>query len=129
MAIDINLPDDDVQHLNPPARQQLQANVEDYIDQLLEESSRLEAVQRTSEGDPEINSSMVKDAALLIGRGYQRQKKPGWLRACQIVATLSALLTGFVFDFERLKDPIMLVVFVLILAAAITFNVIVLMKD
>lgn len=129
MAIQIDIPDEDVQHLNDPAQQQLQRQVEHYIDQLLEEASRLEAGQRTTEGDPEVNSSMVKDAAHLISRSYQRHKKPAWLMACQIVATLSALFTGLLFDFDRLKDPVMLIAFVVVLAVAITFNVIVLMKD
>lgn len=125
----INIPDDDLQHLNGPAQQQLQKHVNEYIDQLLHEASRLEATHRTTDGDPEINSSMVNDAAHLINRGYQKHKKPGRLTACQVVASLSALFVGLVFDFERLKDPVMFVVFILLLAVAITFNVIVLLKD
>ena len=125
----INIPDDDLKYLNTPAQQQLRKHIEDNIDQLLKEASRLEATHRTTGGDPEINSTMVNDAAHLIKRGYQKQKKPGWLTASQVVATLSAMLVGLVFNFDRLKDPLMLVVFIVLLAVAITFNVIVLMKE
>ena len=125
----INIPDDDLKYLNAPAQQQLRKHVEDYIDQLLHEASRLEATHRTTDGDPEINSSMVNDAAHLIKKGYQKHKKPGWLTASQVVATLSALFVGLVFDFDRLKDPVMLVVFIVLLAVAIIFNVIALMKE
>lgn len=129
MPIQIDIPDDDIEHLNAPAQSQVKQQVETYVDLLLAESSRIEAAQRTTSGDPEINSSMVKDAAHLISRGYQKHRRPAWLTACQVVASLTALFTGLLFDFDRLKDPLMLVVFVLLLAAAITFNVIVLMKE
>jgi len=129
MGIQIDIPDKDIQHLNNPAQQQLRRHVEGYIDQVLEEANRLEATHRTTDGDPEINSSMVNDAAHLIRHGYQKHKKPGWLTACQVTATLSALFVGLLFDFEKLKDPFMLVVFIILLAIAIIFNVIVLMKD
>lgn len=129
MPIQINIPDEDIPYLNKPAREHMRKHVEGYIDKLLNEASRLEAAQRTTGGDPEINSSMINDAEHLMSHGYQKHRKPGWITACQVVAMLSVLFTGLVFDFERLKDPVMLVVFVVLLAIAITFNVIVLMKD
>jgi hypothetical protein len=129
MGIQIDISDKDVQYLNAPAQHELKKHVELYIDQLLEEASRLEAGQRTADGDPQINSSMVNDAANIIKRGYRNIKKPAWLTASQIISSLSALFVGLIFDFERLKNPVMLVVFVILLAVAITFNVIVLIRD
>ena len=129
MPTEIVITDEDIKYLNDPAKEQMRKHIEDYIDQLLNESSRLEAAHRTTDGEPEINSSMVNDAAHLIHLGYQKHKKPGWLTACQIVSMVSTLLTGLVFDFDRLKDPIMLVAFLVLLAFAIVFNVIVLNKD
>ena len=129
MPIQINIQDEDIQYLNGPAQVQMQKHVENYIDELLNEASRLEAAQRTTGGDPEINSSMVNDAAHMMSRGYQKHRKPGWITACQVVAILSTLFTGLVFDFERMKDPVMLVAFVVLLAIAITFNVILMMKE
>lgn len=129
MGLQVDIADKEIQYLNSPAQQELKKNIDKYVDQLLEEASRLEAVQRTTDGEPQITSSMVNDAAHLISRGYRKQRKPGWLTACQVVAMLSTLFTGLLFDFDRLKAPSILIGFVLLLAAAIIFNVVVLMRD
>jgi len=129
MGVSIDIPDNDVRFLNPPAQQQLKAHVNEYVDQLLAEASRIEADQRTVDGDPEISSSMIKDAAHLIRRGYQKHKKSGWHVTLDIAGSVSALFVGLIFDFERLKDPVMLVVFVIILAVALGLNIVTIMRD
>lgn len=129
MGVNIDIPDNDVRFLNPPAQQQLKSHINEYVDQLLAEASRIEADQRTATGDPEISSSMIKDAAHLIKRGYQRHKKSGWHVTLDIAGSMSALFVGLMFDFDRLKDPVMLVLFVLLLAVALTLNIITIMRD
>ena len=129
MAVTIEIPDNDVRHLNPRAQQQLKSNVNEYVDHLLAEASRIEADQHTAAGDPEISSSMIKDAAHLIKRGYQRHKKSGWHLTLDIAGSLSALFVGLMFDFDRLKDPLMLVAFLVLLAVAIGVNIVTIMRD
>jgi hypothetical protein len=129
MGVSIDIPDSDVRFLNPAAQQQLKTHVNEYVDQLLAESSRIEADQHTAAGDPEISSSMIKDAAHLIKRGYQRHKKSGWHVTLDIAGAVSALLVGLMFDFDRLKDPQMLVGFLVLLAIALGLNIVTNMRD
>ena len=129
MGVTIEIPDSDVRYLNAPSQQQLKSSVNEYVDQLLAEASRIEADQHTADGAPEISSSMIKDAAHLIKRGYQRHKKSGWHITLDIAGSVSALFIGLIFDFERLKEPQMLVGFLVLLAISLGLNIITIMRD
>ena len=129
MPTEIGLSDEDIKYLNEPAREQLRKHIDGYIDQLLIEASRLEAAHRTTDGNPEINSSMINDAAHLIRLGYHKHKKPRWLTALQIVSVTAALFTGIFFDLERLKDPVVFIAFITSFSIAIISNAVVLLKD
>ena len=129
MPLQIQISDDDIKYLNEPAEAELASCVEKYISELLQEASRLEAAGKTTTGDPEITSSMIKDAALLTKRGYRKAKKNAWHIALQIIAAASTLITGLLFDFEKLKQPIMLAVFILLFSIALITTTLVIAKE
>lgn len=129
MGLQIELSDEDIKYLNPPAKSELIGDIQKYIDELLKEASRLEAAGKTTVGNPEITSSMVKDAALLLKRGYKRANKGKWQVILQIGASISTLVTGILFDFEKLKEPLMLVAFMLVFSIALTTSILVIIKE
>ena len=129
MPLQINVSDSDLQHLNNQAKQELRSSVEIHIRDLLGEARRLETTHHTAGSQPEITSSHVSDAALLLRRGYRPPRKPRWVVAIQIVAAVSTLLAGALLDFDTLKDPLMLIVFIVVLCIAIGTTVSVLLKE
>ena len=129
MPLEITIPDDDTKYVIPSAVAELQSSIKHYSDDLLQEASRLEATAKTTSGNPEITSSMIKDADLLLRRGYRRPRKKKWLVAAQIVATVSGILTGLLAKFDRFKEPAWLIAFVAILTIAITTTVIIIVSE
>jgi len=129
MPLQIVVPDEDITYLNEPAVTELQSSIERYCDELLEEASRLEAASKTTRGDPEITSSMIRDATLLLRRGYRRPRKKPWLVVVQVVAPVTGVVTGLLADMELLKEPPILIAFVVFLSIAITATVLVVVKE
>lgn len=129
MPVHIELSDDEVKFLNENARQQVQVSVRKFAGELLEEASRLEAAGHTGQGDPQITSSMVSDANLLLRRGYARRKKHPMLIGAQVVALVGGFLTGLFADADKLKDTGNLVTFVILLTITIATSVAVVLKD
>jgi hypothetical protein len=129
MPLQIQISDDDIKYLNQPAQVELSSSVDKYVSELLQEASRLEAAGKTTTGDPEITSSMVKDATLLTKRGYRKPQKNAWHITLQVVASFSTLLTGLLFDFEKLKEPLMLAIFILVFSITLVTTTLVIAKE
>lgn len=127
MPVEINISDEGTKYLNTPARDQLRVAVESYSGDLLKEASRLEATAKTTAGNPEITSSMVRDADLLLRRAYRRPKKKS-LVIVQIVAAVTGFLTGLLTDLA-LKDPGWMIAFVVVLSVALTTTIFLVLKD
>lgn len=129
MALNLAVTNDTTEHLNQPAEAQTIAALKRYADDLLAEASRLEAVLKTTSGNPEITSSMIKDADLLLRRGYRKPRKSRLLIGSQIIAPVSGFLTGMLADLKLLAEPQWLVAFVIVLTVTITSTVIVVLKE
>ncbi len=130
MPLEIATPEAYDDHLNEPAKSQLRAAVEKYANDLLEEAGRLEATVRTTQGNPEITSSIVGDADLYLRRGYRKAKKSGWFTFVQIVQAVSTLVTGLLFNLQAFQtEPLYFLLFVIVLAVAIGMNVLVFVKE
>lgn len=129
MALDLKVPDDATKHLKERAAAEYRDAVERYAGDLLKEASRLEAANKGTSGDPEITSTMVKDADILLRRGYARPSKKPFLIGAQLVATVGGFVTGLLADMEKLRDATTLVWFVVLLAVTITAAVLALVKE
>jgi hypothetical protein len=130
MPLEIATPEAYDEHLNEPAKSRLRAAVEKYTNDLLEEAGRLEATVRTTQGNPEITSSIVGDADLYLRRGYRKPKKSGWFTFVQIVQAVSTLVTGILFNLQAFQtEQLYFLVFVIVLAVAIGTNVLVFVKE
>jgi len=127
MPLEIQMPDQDVEHLNEPAKSEFRDCVAKFAHDLTEEASRLEAAIKTTPGNPEITSSMVRDAYILLKRGYKKPRKPWWLVASQIIASLATLSTGFVI--AKLDEPWGLMAFVFSFGVAAFFTILTIFKE
>lgn len=129
MPIKIEIPDNDVTYLNQPAKDELKTSVREYIDELLDEATRLEAANNTSGGNPQITSSMISDAELLLRRGYKKPKKSTWIKIIQILSSVSAAIFGVMFDYEKVQEPTFIVLLLLVFAVALGTTIFVVMSE
>jgi hypothetical protein len=129
MGLDLKIPDGVTTYLKERAANEYQMAVERYAADLLKEAGRLEAVAKSTGGDPEITSSMVKDADTLLRRGYARPSKKPLLIAAQLISTVGGFVTGLLADMDKLKDPGILILFIGLLVVTITAAVVAVVKD
>ena len=129
MSFQLSVADELTRYLNPQAVTESHNRLQTYAEDLLREAGRLETVSSTTGGDPEITSSMVADADLLLRRGYRQVPRNWGLTLGKIVAPVGALLTGVLADVDKLKDPLLLIIFVLLLIVTVTATVLVVVKD
>jgi len=129
MPSQLTFADDSLKFFNDPAKTEFVRLVEQYGIDLISEAGRLESAGKSTQGNPEITSSMVKDADLLIRRGYSRRPKKPVLMFVQVVAAVGGFLTGILADAEKLKNTGLLIIFILFLAATITATVFAVIKD
>ncbi|MEW5870756.1 MAG: hypothetical protein AB1894_15895 [Chloroflexota bacterium] len=98
MPIQIDVSDDDIKYFNDRAKQELKNVSTDYAQEVIREANRLEANIKTTQGNPEITSSHVKDASTVISRRFINPRKHWWFYAIKTLAIIGALITGFAFD-------------------------------
>jgi hypothetical protein len=129
MSLDLKAPGDAVDLLKGHAANQYCGAIERYAKDLLAEASRLEAANRGAAGHPEITSTMVGDADILLRRGYKKARRKPGLIVAQLVATVGSFLAGILADMDALKDSTVLVVFIVALAITIAAAVVALVTE
>lgn len=123
----IDVPDEDLNGFSQNARDQLQHVTNEYVTDVIEEANRLEATRSNSGKPPEVTSSMVDDANVLVRRGLIQSKGNYKLKILRISAAILSILAGILFDFGEFQNPVYMVVYLVVIAAAIltvTFSVI-----
>ena len=129
MPTNVTIPEDAVRYLNHQAKEELRTSVEQYRDDLLKEASRLEAATSSAAGIPQITSSMMKDADLLLRHGYRKPRSNPLMVISRIVAPVTGVLTGLLADTELLAEPRWLVAFVVTLALTFILTTIIVVKE
>lgn len=104
---------------NDPAKAELTKAANDFIEDLVKESNRIEATRNPASGNPQVTSSMVTDAAVLVRRGLAQPKKKLGGKIVRILAAVLSLAVGFTYDAAKLQDKTYMLVFVVIVALAI----------
>jgi hypothetical protein len=104
---------------NDPARAELTMAAKDFIEDLVKESNRIEATRNPASGNPQVTSSMVTDAAVLVRRGLAQPKKKLGGKIARILAAVLSLAVGFTYDAAKLQDNTYMLVFVVVVALAI----------
>lgn len=129
MPINIDITDSDLAGFNDQAKQELKVSVETFSDDLIAEANRIESsINSTSQG-PEITSSIVRDAKVLIRHKISKPKKNVWSIILKIGASVLSLVAGIMYQKEKLQDTTYLVFYILIIAIAILLTTLTVIKE
>ncbi|MBN1169387.1 hypothetical protein JXA63_05895 [Candidatus Woesebacteria bacterium] len=115
----IQIPDQDLKGFNEKAKEKLSEATTEFVSDLIEESNRLEASRNTTGDDPQITSSMVNDARVLLRRGLSLPKKGIGIKSLRVVSAILSLSAGMLYDTTKLQDSGYMLLFIVVITAAI----------
>lgn len=126
MPLEISIPDEDLVGFSEPAKNHLKNSIESFCASLVTEANRLEAAGNITNGAREITAAMVNDASMIKNRGLSRPKPAKKTVAAKILSAILPFSVGIMYDSTKLQENSYLVMFILLIAAAIfavTFSV------
>ncbi|MFL9834295.1 hypothetical protein [Chryseobacterium terrae] len=129
MPIDINIPDSNLLGFNNNAKDELKRNVESFSTDLIAEANRLESAHNRTANGPEITSSIISDAHLILRHGIRKPKKNKWNTFFKISASVFSLLAGIMYQKDELQNTGYLVFYILIIAIAIILTTLSILKE
>ncbi|MDD5759591.1 MAG: hypothetical protein PHI06_10990 [Desulfobulbaceae bacterium] len=115
----IQIPEDSLNGFNDKAKEKLSEAATEFVGDLIEESNRIESSRNTTGNDPEITSSMVNDARVLIRRGLSQPKKGIGLKILRIASAILSLLVGVLYDSAKLQSGGYMLIFIGVITASI----------
>ena len=115
----IDLDNRALEGFNEPAKAELNKAAKEFLTDLITESNRIEATRNPASGNPQVTSSMVADAAVLIRRGLARPKKKIGAKVLAVVAAVMSLVVGFLYEPTKLQDQTYMLMFVAVVAISI----------
>lgn len=129
MKIEIEIQDNKLQNLSSTAHSEIIKVSQNYLEDVLDEASRIEESRRTSVKAPEITASLINDAAYYARTFGIRKKKPKRLIFLQIVAFIGSIFTGGLFDVEKFKNLGYVLLFLLVFLIAVVSSVYLIFND
>jgi hypothetical protein len=117
--MEIEIDESDLVGFNTQAKAKLKESTKDFISDLIEESHRLESKSNTSGGAPEVTSSNVSDANILVTKGLSHTKKGLGSRVIRIIAALLPLIVGAMYNPTNLQNSAYMLTFVVVVTLAI----------
>ena len=104
MKFEIDIPDEKVQTFSPDAKSELKKQSNRIAEEIVDESSRIEATRRLPETNSEVTQSNVREAATQP-RMVVARKKSLTSKIVQAVAFISTLISGNLLDTSKFTDP------------------------
>lgn len=129
MPIEISIPDKDIVGFNGYAKTKMEESVSEYATALIEESNRIESGRSNTGNAPEITSSMVNDAKILLGRGLIQPKQKWGIKILRVIASILSLTVGIMYDTAELQDSTYMFLFIAVITAAIFSVTVVTIKE
>lgn len=129
MKIEVDIPDDKLQNLSPTAKDEVGKVSKAYIEEVLDEASRIEESRRTTNSNPEVTAAIISDAVYFAKNFGIRKKKPKKQIFIQIVAFVSSTVTGGLFDVDKFNDKAYVVLFLFVFLVAIVSTVYLIFND
>jgi len=117
--MDIEIEEEDLVGFNNLAKEKLKESTTEFVSRLIEESHRLESNINTSGGAPEVTSSNVSDANILVTKGLSKKKKGWGTKILRIFAALLPLVVGAMYNSTKLQDSTYMLAFVFVVAVSI----------
>lgn len=129
MKIEIDISDDKLQNLSPTAKTEISKVSKSYIEDVLDEASRIEESRRTTTGNPEVTAAIINDAVVFAKNYGIRKRKPKRQIFMQIVAFVASTFTGGLFDTDKFKDAWYVILFLVIFLIAVVATVYLILND
>lgn len=129
MEIKIEIPDDKAQNLSVKANEELCTITKKYVENILDEASRLESSMRLSKSNPEITATIINNASSFYEKKYWFYKKKPISVFVHLGAFFSTLLLGFIFNLNKFTKPIDIVLFLVIFLVCIVLNSYIIFKE
>lgn len=129
MEVLIAIDDVRLEHYSPGAKHELKKQLTDIASNLAEEANRIEMGRRLPTSNAEVTQSDVVSASVL-SRIHHRNKKNKWQILCQLIASLSGVIVGWIFDEDKFKtESWRLNVFMFFLIVLVVFTVLTLNQN
>jgi hypothetical protein len=87
-----------IANMPEPAKKQFEECVGQYARRLLEETHRLEAVNKSTTGEPEVTSTHVHDADTLLRLGHHKPQRSWRMMLIHAAAYVATLLSGYYYE-------------------------------
>lgn len=129
MKIEIDISNDKLQNLSTTAKTEISKVSKSYIEDVLDEASRIEESRRTTTGSPEVTAAIINDAVIFAKNYGIRKRKPRRYILMQIVAFISSIFTGGLFDTDKFKDTRYVILFLVIFLVAVVSAVYLILND
>lgn len=129
MPININIDDPDLAGFNDQAKNELKSSIETFAEDLIAEANRIESTVNSTAQGPEITSSIVRDAKVLIRHKISRPQKNIWLIILKIAASVISLLAGLMYQKDELQNTGYLVFYIIVIAIAILLTTLTVIKE
>lgn len=129
MEVLIAIDDVRLEHYSSGAKHELKKQLTDIASNLAEEANRIEMGRRLPTSNAEVTQSDVVSASVL-SRIHHRNKKNKWQILCQLIASLSGVIVGWIFDEDKFKtESWRLYVFMFFLIVLVVFTVLTLNQN
>lgn len=129
MEVLIAIDDVRLEHYSPGAKHELKKQLTEIASNLAEEANRIEMGRRLPTSNAEVTQSDVVSASVL-SRIHHRNKKNKWQSLCQLIASLSGVIVGWIFDEDKFKtESWRLYVFMFFLIVLVVFTVLTLNQN
>lgn len=129
MEVLIAIDDVRLEHYSPGAKHELKKQLTEIASNLAEEANRIEMGRRLPTSNAEVTQFDVVSASVL-SRIHHRNKKNKWQILCQLIASLSGVIVGWIFDEDKFKtESWRLYVFMFFLIILVVFTVLTLNQN
>lgn len=122
MKLEIDIPDEKVQHFSQDAITELKAQSIRIAQEITDEASRIEEGRRLPTAHSEITQSIVKEAAAQPRMTISR-KKNHLIKIIQAVAFISTLISGLLLDISKFTETNHVIWFIVVLFVAIATTI------
>jgi hypothetical protein len=129
MKLEIDISDDKLQNLSSTAKTEISKVSKTYIEEVLDEASRIEESRRTSTGNAEVTAAIINDAVVFAKNYGIRKRKPKKQKVMQVLAFVASTFTGGLFNTEKFKDTGYVVLFLTIFLVAVVATVYLILND
>jgi hypothetical protein len=119
MKIEVIISDDKLQNLSQSAKTEIEKVAHHYIEEVIDEGSRIEESRRTSNSNPEITAAIINDAVYFAKRQGIRYRRPKGQSLLQVFAFFSTICTGGLFNTGKFTDTPYILIFLFVFTCSL----------